>query len=214
MISGILWRLALTPGRCSRCCVLLAAAIVVLFPSVSFTSAQTIPTVKAKALDDSDVILPAPNSRQFLILIVGFSHKSGEVCSAWGKHVSGDYAKNSRVNYFQIPVLQDAPSLVRPMILHGMRKGVPAQGLSHFVPIYEKESDWKKLVNFSAPDDAYLLITDPQGLVRWQLHGSFTDSAYNELKSAVEKMIPTPASGRSNATPAIPPSQPFQPAGR
>jgi len=51
-----------------------------LFFAVLCAQAQTIPIVKAKALDDSEVLLPKPDGQQILILILGFSHKSGDIC--------------------------------------------------------------------------------------------------------------------------------------
>jgi len=49
------------------------------------STAQSIPAIKAKALDNSDIALPNPGSQQILILVVGFSKKSGELCQVWGK---------------------------------------------------------------------------------------------------------------------------------
>jgi hypothetical protein len=121
------------------------------FAAPLLCSAQSIPAIKAKALDNSEIILPNPGSRQFLILIVGFSQKSGKLCEAWSKKISTDYHADTRIAYFSLPVLQSAPSLVRPMIIYGMRKGVPAQELRRFIPLYSNESDWKKFVNFSSP---------------------------------------------------------------
>src|ERR1700739_1316721 len=80
--------------------------------------AQTIPPVKAKALDDTEVILPKPGSEQLLILVLGFSHKSGEACAAWGKRLAADYPSDPHVVSYQLPELQNAPSMVRGMILH------------------------------------------------------------------------------------------------
>jgi hypothetical protein len=56
---------------------------VLLTPTLS--SAQSIPAIKAKALDNSEITLPNPGSRQILILVFGFSKKSGELCQVWGK---------------------------------------------------------------------------------------------------------------------------------
>jgi hypothetical protein len=162
----------------------LAIAIVLGFCAVP-CQAQTIPPVKTKALDDSEVVLPKPGGRQLLILVLGFSHKSGQNCTPWDQRLAADYLSDPHVTYYQLPVLADAPSFVRPMILHGMHKNVPAVQHSHFVPIYDHETDWKKLVNFSAPDDPYILVAAPDGHVLWQSHGLATDSAYSELKSAV-----------------------------
>lgn len=153
------------------------------------SSAQSIPAVKAKALDNSEITLPIPGSQQVLILVVGFSHKSGDLCKVWARKISADYHADTRIAYFSVPVLQSAPSLVRPMIVHGMRKDVPAQELAHFIPLYSNESDWKKVVNFSAPDDAYLIVSTTDGHPVWQAHGPFSDSTYADLKKSVAMLV-------------------------
>ena len=153
------------------------------------SSAQSIPAVRAKALDNSEITLPNPDSQQVLILMVGFSHKSGDLCKVWGRKISADYHADARIAYFTIPVLQSAPSLVRPMIVHGMRKDLPAQELAHFIPLYSNESDWKKVVNFAAPDDAYLIVATPDGHPTWQTHGPFSDSTYAELKKSIAILL-------------------------
>ena len=168
----------------------IAALCLSTLVSSSTFLAQSIPPVKAKALDDSEVVLPKPGGQQFLILVLGFSHKSGETCTPWDKRIAADYGSDSHIAYYQLPVLAGAPSMVRPMILHGMRKDVPAFLHPHFVPIYDHEEDWKKLVNFSGADDAYILVTGPDGQVLWHTHGPLTDAAYAELQSNITKLAP------------------------
>jgi hypothetical protein len=133
---------------------------------------------KQKTLADTDIVLPQPGGTQIVILVLGFSHKGGEKCAPWGKRLSSDFQSEAYVTYYQLPVLQGAPSFVRPMILRGMRKDLPAEQQAHFIPILDHEDEWKKLVSFSAPDDAYILVTDPHGRVAWQTHGPLTDSSY------------------------------------
>ncbi|MGB7846487.1 MAG: hypothetical protein WBL63_12795 [Candidatus Acidiferrum sp.] len=149
--------------------------------------AQTIPPIQAKALDGSEVILPKPGSQQLLILVVGFSHKSGEACRAWGKRLAVDYASDPHTVVYQLAELQGAPSMVRGFIVRGMRKDVPPAQQSRFVPLFDHEADWKKTVNFSAPDDAYLVVADPEGHALWQTHGLVNDSAYTDLQAAISK---------------------------
>src|SRR5215472_1431603 len=112
---------------------LLKVSVLFLMTAV-LSSAQSIPVVKANALDNSEITVPNPSGQQVLILIVGFSRKSGDLCKAWGRKISADYHADARIAYFTMPVLQSAPSLVRPMIVHGMRTDVPAQELAHFIP--------------------------------------------------------------------------------
>jgi hypothetical protein len=164
-----------------------------LLPLFCFTaalsSAQSIPAIKAKALDNSEIILPTPGSQQILIFIVGFSQKSGKLCEVWSKKISADYHADARIAYFSLPILQGAPSLVRPLIVFGIRKGLPAEERRRFVPIYSNESDWKKLVNFSTPDDAYLIVAAPDGHLLWQAHGSYSDAVYADLKKSVAALL-------------------------
>jgi hypothetical protein len=157
--------------------------------TATLSSAQSIPAIKAKALDNSEITLPNSGSQQTLILIVGFSQKSSELCRVWGKQISADYGADARIGYFVVPVLQGAPSLVRPMILHGMRKSVPAHELPHFVPLYSNESDWKKVVNFSTLDDAYLIVAASDGRPVWQAHGPYSLVIYADLKRAVATLL-------------------------
>ena len=148
---------------------------------------QVIPPINAKALDDSQVALPQAGSGQLLILVLGFSHKSGDNCATWGKRLAAEFHSDAHVEYYQVPVLAGAPSFVRPMILSGMRKGVPPTERGRFVPIYDHEAEWKKLVNFSAPDDPYVVLVWPDGSVVWQNHGAFSEALYGELKNAIAK---------------------------
>src|SRR5215831_10430619 len=83
--------------------------LVLFFFTATLSFAQSIPAIRAKALDNSDIILPRPGSQQFLILIVGFSQKSGKLCEAWSKKSSCDYHTDARIAYFTLPVLQSAP---------------------------------------------------------------------------------------------------------
>ena len=148
---------------------------------------QSIPPINAKALDDSQVMLPKTGSNQMLILVLGFSHKSGDYCEPWDKRLAAEFRTDAHVEYYQLPVLAGAPSFVRPMILKGMRKGVAPAEQARFVPIYDHEAEWKKLVNFSAPDDPYVLLARPDGTVVWQNHGAFSKALYGELKNAIAK---------------------------
>lgn len=165
--------------------------LLIFFFSAALSSAQSIPAVKAKALDNSEIILPSPASQQILILILGFSRKSGTLCELWSKKISADYHADARIAYFSLPVLQSAPSLVRPMIVYGMRKGVPTQELRHFVPLYSNESDWKNFVNYSTPDDAYLIVATPDGHPIWQAHGPYSDALYTDLQKSVATLLGT-----------------------
>jgi hypothetical protein len=165
--------------------------LVLLLLGSGTCAGQMIPEVKGKALDDSEVVLPKPGSKPALILIVGFSRKGGDACAVWNKKIAAAYHEDARVGYYNLPMLEEAPSLIRPIIVHGMKKGAAPGELGHFVPQYAKENEWKKLVNYAAADDAYLLVADAGGKVAWQGHGIYSDGVFAEMKKAVEGLAGT-----------------------
>lgn len=157
--------------------------------TVGLSSAQSIPQIRARALDNSEISLPGQGRKQPLILIVGFSQRSGTLCQAWSRKISSDYHADLRVAYFSLAILEGAPSLFRPMIVRGIRKGQPVEEQPHFVPIYSDESAWKTVVHFSTPDDAYIIVATPDGHPVWQAHGAYSDSLYGELKKSVSTLL-------------------------
>lgn len=165
---------------------LLDVFVFMLIAVVGPCAGQTIPGVKTKALDDSEVVLPKAGSQQVLVLILGFSRKGGDVCSAWSKRIAAEYGEDPGVAYYSLPVLEDAPALIRPMIVHGMKKGATAKEQAHMAPVYVGEAQWKKVVGYVSSDDAYLIVADAQSKVAWLGHGVFSEEKFGELKRAVD----------------------------
>jgi hypothetical protein len=152
--------------------------------------AQNVPATTAKALDGSAVVLPKPASQKPLLVIVGFSRKSGGDFKEWNQRALLPYLTDPHIDYYELAELQGAPSLVRSMIVHGMRRDVPEAQHSHFAPLTAGEDEWKKTVSYSASKDTYLILAEPSGHVVWQTSGVPDDAKVAALKQALAKVIP------------------------
>jgi hypothetical protein len=97
-----------------------------------------------------------------------------------------------RIDYYELADFQGGPSFVMWMILHGMRREIPKDEQSRFVVLYSNEDKWKKLVGYSAPEDAYLVVADPSGNVLWQAHGAPSDAKQTELQAVLRKQLGKP----------------------
>jgi len=150
---------------------------------------QTLPRIEATTLNDQKIVLPDPSRYHSIILVFGFSHKSADQSEAWGKRLAKDYSSQPLVGYFEVPVLQSAPGMVRPMIIHGMRKGTPAAEQGHVMPVTLHEAELKKLSGYHEPDDAYAMVAAPDGRIVWQTHGAVTDANFAELVRAVSSLM-------------------------
>jgi hypothetical protein len=165
------------------------ACLLVTCPSVACTClAQNVPSTTAKALDGSTLSFPRAQSQKPLVVMVGFSRKSSGDFQQWNQRALSPYLTDPRIDYYELPELQGAPSFVRPMILHGMRRDVPAAEHSHFAPLTTGEEEWKKTVGYSASKDTYLILAEPSGHVVWQTSGAPDDAKVAAFKQALARL--------------------------
>ncbi|HEX6496119.1 MAG TPA: hypothetical protein VF018_11585 [Acidobacteriaceae bacterium] len=164
---------------------LLLAFLAIAWPCL----AQIVPTTTAKTLDGTTIVIPRPESRKPLLLLVGFSHKSSEDFKQWNQRMLSAYLSDPRIDYFELADLQGIPSFVQGMILHGMRRQVPVAQHSHFAPFTAGEEEWKRTVAYSASYNTYLVLTDASGHILWKTHGVPDDEKISELKKSLTGVL-------------------------
>jgi hypothetical protein len=167
-----------------------ALALVFLcgFATVALAEDQ-LPKLTAETLSGDHISLPGDTKVAAYILSFGFSHKSDKAVAAWDKLIAPKYTTESRVAYYEIPVMEGLPGLVKPMVLHGMRKVIPRPEQARFAPIYSDEMALKGIVGFSKPEAAYVVVATPEGKVVWNSHTSASDAELQELERAVAALL-------------------------
>jgi len=168
------------------------ATTITIVCSSAFCGAQQIPVTQARAIDKSVVTFPRSDNGKPLLLLISFSHKGEKQCDRWNERLKPAQMSDPRVFYYELADFQGVPSFVMRFVLHGIRRKIPKDEWSHFVPFYADEEAWKKLVNYSAPEDAYLVVADAAGRVLWQAHGAPTDQNYAELQLVIGKQVGQP----------------------
>jgi hypothetical protein len=121
-------------SRASWLCTVLIAGCAVL-------AGQNIPQVTAESLNGKGISLPADFAGKSAIPIVGFSRAGGGQCGPFARRLSKEPSVlEGSVRLSQIAMLESAPRLVRPMIMHGMRSGVPKPEQDRFLPLVHGEN--------------------------------------------------------------------------
>jgi hypothetical protein len=173
--------------KCGFAGTVVAAALTLLAP-IS-VSAQQFPRLQEENLAGQQVVLPDSAAGKVAVLVFGFSRASQDSTGAWMKHLREDFGKNPGVAVYQLPVLEEAPRLIRGMITSGMKKGVPEGERATFVPVMHNEADLKKLVNYKEEDHAYLVLLDRTGTIAHQTHSGPNASGYPELRAKVQSLL-------------------------
>ena len=148
--------------------------------------AEQFPAIEGDNLLGQKVNLPEAAKGHPTVLIIGFTHASQNQTKPWTARLTPEF------NAYSIAVLEDAPRLVRGMAIHGIKGSVPENERDHFIIVLHGERELKEAAGFDTPDDAYLLLLDSDGTVRWRYHGPFSDSALNDVKTHLADLHPTP----------------------
>lgn len=139
--------------------------------------AQQFPKIEGENLLGRKIALPDAAAGQPAVVVIGFTHGSNNQVKAWTASLKGD------LPVYSIAVLEDAPRLVRGMAVHGIKGSVPEDERDRFLIVVHDEKELKQAAEFDHPDDAYVLLLDKAGAIRWRFHGAVTDAAMEQVKS-------------------------------
>jgi len=162
-----------------------AMTLVLLLFLTAIALGQSIPVVNAESLNGKPISFPKDFAGKTAILVIGFSRGGGAQCGPFARKLAKEpNIRDGSVAIYQIAMLASAPRVIRPMILHGMRGGMPKEEQDRFLPLFHDEAQWKQVSGFSksGENDAYLILVSSDGTVRWTTHGQYSDGLYLEFK--------------------------------
>ena len=160
----------------------------------SLPPGSTLPKLEGEFLTGRKAVLPDAAGGRYALLALGFTYDSRFPVEAWIKRFRKDYGSNPRVTFYEVPMLGGMARLGKWFIGSGMRRGTPLQDQENVITVYGGTDPWKQRVSYKGPNDAYLLLLDPQGTVCWRHSGPFDETAYGELAKSLNALL-EPRSG-------------------
>jgi len=151
--------------------VLTGFCLIALAIASQTCAAQAIPPTAGQTLTGKRIVLAEAARGQTTILMAAFSRKAGDGCGAWVDELEKDPAF-ARAATYQIAMLAAAPSLLRGMIVSGIRKGLPPARQDRFVVLTEDEKLWRDFFAVTADAEPYVMLIDATGQVLWHGHGA------------------------------------------
>src|SRR4029077_5525462 len=113
---------------------------------------------------------------------------------AWADWYRAAIASKTDVVFFEVPMIGGLAKLGRWFSDRGMRNGTPPELHERVITVYGGTDDWKQRLAFS-PDhenDAYLVVLDGEGVVRWLHHGAFEQARGVELQGVLTSLADSP----------------------
>jgi len=143
-----------------------------------------LPVLKGHFLSGRDVELPVSLSRRIALVAIGFTYKSRFPVEAWADWYRTAIGSRPDVTFFEVPMIGGISTLGRWLIDRGMRRGTPTELHEQVITVYHGAGDWKRRVSYSPEheDDAYLIVVDRGGIVRWLHHGAFDQARADDVR--------------------------------
>ena len=145
---------------------------------------KRMPELQGQTLSGRTAVLPQASLGQVTLVAIGFTYKSRFPVEAWAGWHGTAIAPTTAVTFFEVPMIGGMATLGRWFINRGMRSGTPVELHDRVITVYGGTGDWKQRLSYSTghEDDAYLILLDGEGVVRWLHHGVFEQSRADELK--------------------------------
>jgi hypothetical protein len=148
------------------------------------------PVLKGGLLSGRPGALPSLGLGKVSLVAIGFTYGSRKPVEAWAAWFQRAFDAQPSVQLFEVPIIGGFGKLGKWFIDSGMRNGTPAAMHDHVMTVYSDSGDWKARLGFTdaAKDDAYLVLLDPKGIVRWLHHGPFDDARAAELSALIQDL--------------------------
>jgi len=149
-----------------------------------------LPVLKGQFLSGGDAELPQASSGKVAFVAMGFTYKSRFPVEAWGGWYRATIGSRTDVTFFEVPMIGGLATLGRWFIDRGMRSGTPVELHDRVITVYKGTGDWKERLAYSSEreDDAYLVVLDRDGVVRWLHHGGFDQSRADDLQALLTSL--------------------------
>ena len=144
------------------------------------------PRLEGEFLTGKKAILPDAAKGQIALVMMGFTYDSRFAVEAWAERVKPAFAGRGNATFYEVPVLGGMARMAKWFIDSGMRRGTPKELHENVITVWGGVDRWKALMSFTktTEDDAYLVLLDADGRVRWLHHGPFAQDAFDTMMRA------------------------------
>jgi hypothetical protein len=148
-----------------------------------------LPQLRGEFLSGRTAVLPQASSGRVTLLVLGFTYDSRFGVEAWVKRFREEFDAETRVTFFEMPMIGGMARMAKWFIDSGMRRGTPKADHEHVITVYGGTDQWKQRVGFRDPKAPYLLLLNPGGKLVWRHAGNINDEAYKALSAQVTTLL-------------------------
>ena len=125
------------------------------------------------------------------VVIIAFRREHTDLIESWLNSLEQMIGKNTKLRFYELPVLSRAYSPFRWWIDGGMRAGiVDDEARERTVTVYTNKRDFKRRLEIPNEETIYIFLVGRNGTILWQDKGRLTEAKFQKLQNAVQEDLP------------------------
>ena len=149
------------------------------------------PNVSGSNLEGKSRRLPNDFEGDLNIVIIAFRREHTDLIESWLNSLAQMIGKNTKLGFYELPVLSRAYSPFRWWIDGGMRAGiVDDEARERTVTVYTNKRDFKRRLEIPNEETIYIFLVRRNGTILWQDKGRLIEAKFQKLQNAVQEDLP------------------------
>ena len=145
------------------------------------------PTVSGFYLNRQEFSFPQDLSGELNILFVPFLQSQQLVVNIWIPFAQETEAAFPGVVYYELPTVDEMPTLSRMFVNEGMRAGIPDEtARERTVTLYINTEKFMDATDIPGKDKVHVLLVNRNGDILWRTTGQFDEAKGESLLGAIE----------------------------
>jgi len=149
------------------------------------------PDVSGSNLEGKSRRLPNDFEGDLNIVIIAFRREQTDLIETWQNSLAQMIEKNTKLRFYELPVLSRAYSPFRWWIDGGMRAGIlDEEARKRTITVYTDKRNFKKRLEIPNEETIYVFLVNRDGTILWRDEGRYTEAKAQKLQNVVQENLP------------------------
>ena len=145
------------------------------------------PTVSGSNLQRVELEFPRDFEGEVNLLFVPFYQRQQADVNTWLPFAEELETQRSDLIYYELPTIDERPTLSRTFINEGMRAGIPnPKARDRTVTLYIDLDQFTTATGIDSKDVIHVLLVDCEGGILWRARGPFRQEEADDLRQFLE----------------------------
>ena len=160
--------------------------LIIFFCLSHNAQASFFPSISGKTLNGDEFTTPENFEKAINVVVVAFKHSHQEMVDTWLKPLTKIESENTKIKFYEFPVMARMSSWKRWMIYNGMKMGISdLEQRSRTISFHIDKKPFKEALEITNEDNIYLFIVKRDGTVKGSIEGVYSQDKLRSLRHLI-----------------------------